>query len=157
MASFFEFLSASADETVQMGARLAGILRPGEIVALTGNLGSGKTVFVRGVCAGLEIQDPVTSPTFALIQEYTGRLRVFHFDFYRLQSPAEIEDLGLPHYFESGGISLIEWSERAQNLIPEEAIHIELHRIKDAAGSRENERLIRVTDPSARPLKDSLS
>ncbi|NQT25751.1 tRNA (adenosine(37)-N6)-threonylcarbamoyltransferase complex ATPase subunit type 1 TsaE [candidate division KSB1 bacterium] len=157
MASFFELKSTSAEKTHQLGKRLAKILQPGEIVALTGNLGSGKTLLIQGICAGLEVLDPVTSPTFTLVQEYTGRVGVFHFDFYRLQSQAEIEDLGLGYYFEAGGVSLIEWSEKGRDLIPKEAIYIELQRVKDEGMPRESERMIRITDPLNRPLLDILS
>jgi len=157
MTSVLEWLSTSAEKTHQLGKRLADIVQPGEIMALTGNLGSGKTVLIQGVCAGLEVQDPVTSPTFTIVQEYQGRLPVYHFDFYRLQSPAEIEDLGLSHYFEANGVCLIEWSERGKDLIPGEALHIELARIQGADGPIENERMVRIIDPQNRCLQDKLS
>jgi tRNA threonylcarbamoyladenosine biosynthesis protein TsaE len=119
-----DILSESSEATFRKGQELAAALKPGSVVALSGDLGSGKTVLVQGICSGLGVSGVVTSPTFTLIQEYTGRIPVYHFDFYRLNALREIEDLGLSDYFESEGISLIEWAERAGALLPNDKIEV---------------------------------
>jgi len=101
-------------------------LMPGDVVTLLGELGSGKTCLVRGICKGLECADQVTSPTFTLINEYRGRFPVYHFDFYRLESEQEIFDLGYEEYFFGDGICLVEWAERALPLLPQNYIEIRL-------------------------------
>ena len=101
-----------------VGARLAGLLEPGDVVLLSGNLGAGKTVFAQGVAAGLGIDEPVTSPTFTLIHEYQGRLPLYHVDLYRIAGEIEAGDLGLEDYLYGEGVTLIEWPERAAGLVP---------------------------------------
>ncbi len=108
----------SADETMALGRKLAGSIQAGDVVALFGEMGSGKTTFVRGVCSGLGVADDVSSPTFTLINEYGGgRLPVFHFDFYRIGADAAWE-LGCEEYFSGSGVCLLEWPERASDLLP---------------------------------------
>lgn len=105
------------------GAELAASLRSGQIVALTGDLGAGKTHFCKGIVEGLESEDDVTSPTFSLVNEYhSGRLPVFHFDFYRLDSVDELEQIGWEEYLFADGVLLVEWADRFPESIPEEAI-----------------------------------
>jgi tRNA threonylcarbamoyladenosine biosynthesis protein TsaE len=116
-------ISRSSEETQALGEELAGRLEPGDLVAFFGDLGSGKTCMIQGICRGLEVTDYVTSPTFILINEYAGRLRersipVYHFDLYRLREPEELEDLGAEDYFYGQGICLIEWAEHAGGLLP---------------------------------------
>jgi len=141
----FDTITGSPGETFGLGVRMARLLGPGDVVAIHGELGSGKTLLVQGICSGLDVQGEVTSPTFTLIQEYSGRFPVYHFDFYRLQSLREIEDLDLVDYFESGGISLIEWAERAGPLLPGDRIDIFLERIMENREPSENRRRVRVT------------
>ncbi len=117
--SLFQVVSSCDEETYNWGKRLADFLKSGDVVVLYGELGSGKTVFAQGVCAGLEVRDVVTSPSFTLIHEYQGRMPVFHFDFYRLTSEREVEDLNVLGYWESQGISLVEWADRGESLLPE--------------------------------------
>jgi len=117
------FLTHSPQETRAAGERLGRELAPGEVVAFSGELGTGKTCMIQGVCAGLGVEEPVTSPTFILIDEHQGLaagrpVRVFHFDLYRLRSRAELEDLGAAEYFYGQGICLVEWAERAGALLP---------------------------------------
>jgi tRNA threonylcarbamoyladenosine biosynthesis protein TsaE len=145
--SVLEILSESRDQTFEAGRAMARFLESGDVVALTGELGSGKTVFAQGVCDGLEVTDPVTSPTFTLVQEYTGRLPVRHFDFYRLESAREIEDLDLEGYFQSGGVCLIEWAERGRMFYPEEHFKVELSRVFETGRPHADRRRIRIEHP----------
>jgi tRNA threonylcarbamoyladenosine biosynthesis protein TsaE len=122
------FLTRSEAETIEIGRQLAATLRPGSTVLLHGDLGSGKTVFVRGLAAGLGIDaDNVTSPTFVILQEYRGRLNLFHADLYRLEGQRAIEDLGLEE-LAVDGVLAVEWAERLPR-IPEGAVNV---RIEDA-------------------------
>ena len=122
-----KYTTHSEAETLQLGKLLAEYLKPGDVLALKGDLGSGKTCLTRGICEGLHVTDPVTSPTFVLINEYeNGRIPVYHFDFYRLNSVDEIFDLGLNDYFDKDGVCLIEWPENSLKLLPEHYITIRL-------------------------------
>jgi tRNA threonylcarbamoyladenosine biosynthesis protein TsaE len=105
-------------ETEAIAEELAAILKPGDIVALYGSLGSGKTCFVRGLARGLHLSRPVKSPSFSLINEYPGETPLFHIDFYRLVNAAEISDLGWTEYLSAGGIVAIEWAEKVKKLLP---------------------------------------
>ena len=117
------FISHSHAETQAFGTQLAAQLQPGELLAFYGDLGAGKTCMIQGICQALEVKDLVTSPTFIIINEYQGKLAgltvpIYHFDFYRLNSAAELEDLGAEEYFYSKGICLVEWPDRAADLLP---------------------------------------
>ena len=122
------FTSHSVEETFAFARGWAQTVRPNDVVALTGELGAGKTQFVKGLVAGLGCADEVTSPTFTLIHEYNGgRLPVFHFDFYRLNHPAEVENIGFHDYLKDEGVAVIEWADRFAELLPAQArwIYIE--------------------------------
>ena len=107
-----EFITNSPLETEAVGAHLAGQLKPGTVIAYKGDLGAGKTAFTRGLARGLGIFDPVTSPTYTIVNEYlNGRLPLFHFDMYRLHSADDLFDIGWDDYLERGGICAVEWSE----------------------------------------------
>jgi tRNA threonylcarbamoyladenosine biosynthesis protein TsaE len=121
-----ELITHSPEQTIQLGRLLGKQLQSGDILALTGELGSGKTCLTRGICEGLGVSDEVTSPTFVLINEYQGRLPVYHFDFYRLNSEEEIRELGIEDYMNGDGICIIEWAERGLNLLPEDHLDIYL-------------------------------
>ena len=119
------FISNSPDETESFGRQLAGNVKPGDVLALTGGLGSGKTQFVKGLVAGLGATTAATSPTFTLIHEYSGgRLPIYHFDFFRVEDRQSAERLGLEEYFFGDGVSVIEWADRIPELIPENAFWI---------------------------------
>jgi len=137
-----EILTASEEETVGAGEQLGASLRPGDVVLLTGQLGAGKTAFVRGLARGVgAAPDDVSSPTFTLIQEYRGgRATLHHVDLYRLQA-ADVADLGLDELVSSGGIVAIEWAERWDER-PADAIDV---RIED---SGEDRRQIRIERPA---------
>ena len=112
-------ITASPAETAALGARLARDAAPGEVWALVGDLGAGKTHFVQGIAAGLGAPAGVTSPTFTLVHEYTGgRLPLFHFDLYRLRSAEEALDLGWEEYLDVGGLVVVEWADRFSALLP---------------------------------------
>jgi tRNA threonylcarbamoyladenosine biosynthesis protein TsaE len=136
-------LSRSAEETEAAGRALAGRLRPGDVVALTGTLGSGKTKFVAGVCGGLGVRGHVTSPTFTLINEYPAEFGVVaHIDLYRINGMKEVADLGVEEYFNSRCVCLIEWAEAVLDMLPPARFHVSL-----AHGSSESERTIQIEGP----------
>jgi tRNA threonylcarbamoyladenosine biosynthesis protein TsaE len=113
------FISASAAETEAAGARLAGKIQPGDVLALVGDLGAGKTQFVKGLAKGLGSKEVVTSPTFTLVHEYQGsRLPIYHFDFYRIESLAALRAIGFDEIVFGKGVSVIEWADRFAEAIP---------------------------------------
>jgi tRNA threonylcarbamoyladenosine biosynthesis protein TsaE len=117
----------NADATTALGRRLAERLFPGAVLALVGHLGAGKTHLVRAIAEGLGTPPrAVSSPTFVLIQEYPGRLPIYHFDAYRLHGSAEFHELGAHEYFESGGVCLIEWADKVADCLPSDHLTITL-------------------------------
>lgn len=114
----------SEGETIALGELLASQLGPGDVVALFGELGAGKTKFIQGVCRGLGVRRFVASPSFVLLNEYQGRVPVYHFDFYRMQRLEELLELGLDEYFYGQGVCLVEWAERALQVLPEERVEV---------------------------------
>ncbi len=107
------------EETIAAACDWAQTLRPNDVVALVGDLGAGKTHFVKGLLQAFASADEATSPTFTLVHEYRrGRLPVFHFDFYRLEQPSEIDQIGFDDYLEDGGVSVIEWADRFPQVFP---------------------------------------
>lgn len=119
-------VSQSPEETQALARRLAARLGPGDVVACYGELGSGKTCFIQGLAEGLGVAGPVTSPTFILIGEYQGRLPVYHIDLYRLDSFEEILALGVEECLYGRGVTLIEWAEKLEPLLPPHAIRVRL-------------------------------
>ena len=116
------FISNSPGETESFGRQFAGAVKAGEVLALVGDLGSGKTVFVKGLGAALGCNAAVTSPTFTLIHEYSGgRLPIYHFDFFRVEDREVAKRLGLDDYFFGDGVSVVEWADKFPELIPEKA------------------------------------
>ena len=106
------FETNSYQETEAIGQRLAGVLKPGTIIAYLGDLGAGKTAFTRGIARGLNCREQVTSPTYTIVNEYlSGKMPVFHFDMYRLHSADDLWDIGWEDYLDRGGICCVEWSE----------------------------------------------
>ena len=123
-----EFLTNSPEETEQIGAALGEILRPGAVLAYRGDLGAGKTAFTRGLARGLGYADPVTSPTYTIVNEYLGgRLPLFHFDMYRLRSSDDLWDIGWDDYLDRGGVCAVEWSENVDDAM-EGAIYVTIHK-----------------------------
>jgi tRNA threonylcarbamoyladenosine biosynthesis protein TsaE len=123
------FVSRSESETLSIAGAFAKTLLPGTVVALTGELGSGKTVFARGVAGSLGVHEQVTSPTFTLINEYCGEIPLYHMDLYRLNTKREIENIGVDDYFFGNGICLVEWAEKLGDLIPPHAVSVLLRQI----------------------------
>lgn len=139
MAAYETWVSHSVDETLAIGERLAARLRGGDVVALSGELGSGKTHLVKGVCKGLGFDGLVSSPTFALINEYDCTPTVYHVDLYRLDNPAQIPPLGLEEMMRPDAIMLIEWPDVAAAILPTAALHV-----RCAHGDSDDERIITV-------------
>ena len=124
-----EFLTHSPEETERVGAALGNILPAGTILAYRGDLGAGKTAFTRGLARGLGYAEPVTSPTYTIVNEYLGgRLPLFHFDMYRLGSSDDLWDIGWEDYLERGGICAVEWSENVDDAM-ENAIYVTIYKI----------------------------
>jgi tRNA threonylcarbamoyladenosine biosynthesis protein TsaE len=146
--------SLSEEETYEMGRVMGRSLRGGELILLDGDLGLGKTVFARGVAAGLGVKpEDVSSPSFTLVQEYTGgRQPMFHVDLYRLDDPNEIGTLGLEEILSSGGVILVEWGEKLPPYLRREAIAVRFHDVGE--GSRKIE-IQTIGKPAARPQGDA--
>ena len=123
-----EFITNSPQETEAVGAALGKILKAGTILAYRGDLGAGKTAFTRGLARGLGYTEPVTSPTYTIVNEYLGgRLPLFHFDMYRLSSSDDLWDIGWEDYLERGGVAAVEWSENVDDAM-ENAVYITIHK-----------------------------
>jgi len=118
----------SPEETMALGTALGGLLRPGDVLWLSGDLGAGKTAFAQGVAQGLGVKGAVTSPTFIIVNEYEGSLPFYHFDVYRLEGPEEMDSLGFEEYLEGDGVTLIEWAERITDALPRERLDIRIER-----------------------------
>jgi tRNA threonylcarbamoyladenosine biosynthesis protein TsaE len=115
----------SSDETYAYGYKLGREAQPGDIYCLTGDLGVGKTVFTQGFAAGLGITEPVSSPTFTIVQEYEGeKFPFYHFDVYRIGDVEEMDEIGLEEYIYGGGVCLIEWAELIREILPETVVRI---------------------------------
>ncbi|MCH7494806.1 MAG: tRNA (adenosine(37)-N6)-threonylcarbamoyltransferase complex ATPase subunit type 1 TsaE [Candidatus Marinimicrobia bacterium] len=127
----------SPEETHEEGKNLASILNSGDIVALTGELGAGKTIFTQGICDGLKVSDSVISPTFTILNEYEGKLPVFHFDAYRLSGPDDILATGFGDYLLREGVCIIEWAEKVKEVIPVSAIWVYINQEQAAENLRE--------------------
>ena len=124
--------SRSEAETLALGKKLGEQARPGQIYTLDGDLGVGKTVFTKGMAEGLGIREPVSSPTFTIVQEYHGgRMPLYHFDVYRIGDPEEMEEIGYDDYFFGEGVCLIEWAEKIRELLPEDVIRVTIEKDLD--------------------------
>ena len=134
-----EHYTHSEAETEAVGEALAKDLAPGTVIAFTGDLGAGKTAFTRGLARGLGIRDRITSPTFTIVNEYEGgRLPLFHFDMYRLESSDELFDIGWEDYLHRGGVCAVEWSEKVSDALTD-ALRVDIRR-----GAEENDRIITI-------------
>lgn len=116
------------EQTWAAAAALMESLEPGTVIALHGDLGAGKTCFIQGLAVAMGITDPITSPTYTLIGEYEGRMKLNHIDLYRLANSIEALGIGLEEYLESDGITAIEWAERAEEILPESMLHVSIEK-----------------------------
>lgn len=119
-----EYTTKSEQETEALGEALAKDLHPGDLLAFRGGLGAGKTAFIRGLARGLGVSGEVSSPTFALVHEYSGPTPLYHFDMYRVEDWQSLYSTGFFDYLDSGGILAVEWSENIENALPEETITV---------------------------------
>ncbi len=141
-------ITCSPAQTEALGERLAAVLRPGDVVAMTGDLAAGKTRFTAGLARGLGLSDAVTSPTFAIAHEYReGPVPLFHFDMYRLSSSEELYDIGWEDYLASGGVCAVEWSENVADAMPDSAFFVDIRILDDTT------RRITIRTPEGRDLK----
>ena len=126
----------TCESTFSFGVKLGRQLRPGSIVLLNGDLGFGKTVLTQGIATGLDSEDAVSSPTFALVNIYCGRCPIYHFDLYRLVKSSELDSIGFFEMLEEEAVSVIEWADKFSSLMPENSIKITLQRLINSAGRR---------------------
>lgn len=124
-------MTRSADETERVGERLGRRLVPGDVVALSGELGAGKTCFIRGLARGLGVTLGVSSPTFVIVNQYTGRMPVFHIDAYRTESLTELLDIGFDEYVSGDSVTVIEWADKLEPLLPPGAIRVRISGLGD--------------------------
>jgi tRNA threonylcarbamoyladenosine biosynthesis protein TsaE len=148
------YISHSPEETRRLGIFLGSRLRAGDFVGLVGDLGVGKTHLSTGILNGLGVERTGGSPTFTLLWEYEGRMRVYHWDVYRLCRPTDLEDLGYEEYFYGGdGVNLVEWADRVESLWPAESLRVDL-----SDGEQESDRRITFTGSDRyRPLLEELA
>lgn len=144
------WITRSAAETRERGAEMGHALTPGSVLIFTGNLGAGKTTLIQGICTGLGVTEKVTSPTFTLINEYQGRLPVYHFDFYRLHAAGELVDLGIDEYLDGPGVCLIEWPELIEAWLPQR--HLRCHLSHGFAAADQINALQRQQGETAPPI-----
>ncbi|NMA85978.1 MAG: tRNA (adenosine(37)-N6)-threonylcarbamoyltransferase complex ATPase subunit type 1 TsaE [Tissierellia bacterium] len=116
------------EDTREFGEKLGNLLKSGDIICLKGDLGAGKTTLTKSIGIGLGVEDYITSPTFTLINEYRGKLDLYHFDVYRLEGITDLDDLGFEEYFYSDGVCIIEWGDKIQDILPEETINISIEK-----------------------------
>ena len=126
-----KIISKSEEQTYKLGEHLGKVLQQGDIICLTGDLGAGKTAFTKGIGIGLDIKEFITSPTYTIINEYEGRISLFHFDVYRLEGVEEMYELGYEEYFFGDGAVVIEWADIVKEIIPQERLWITILRGKE--------------------------
>ncbi|NLM11578.1 MAG: tRNA (adenosine(37)-N6)-threonylcarbamoyltransferase complex ATPase subunit type 1 TsaE [Clostridiaceae bacterium] len=130
-------ISESEQDTVKLGEKVAKQLKKGDVVALSGDLGTGKTAFVKGLAQGFGIDEYITSPTFTLVQSYKGPgFNLHHFDVYRISDEEELFEIGFEEYLYEGDICVIEWADLIQNLIPPRSVWINFERLEDGENKR---------------------
>ncbi|CAG7839331.1 ATP-binding protein [Clostridium novyi B str. ATCC 27606] len=125
------FIVDSVDKTVDIGLQIGKLVNRGDIICLIGDLGTGKTHITKGIAKGLEIHDHITSPTFNIVNEYKGRLKLYHFDVYRVNDPDEIEAIGFDEYIFGDGVSIVEWANYIEELIPKEYLKVEIKKLPE--------------------------
>lgn len=139
METIWQKTSESPKETWEIAAEFLSTLKKSDVIAFHGDLGAGKTCFIQGIANAMDIREPVSSPTYTLINEYRAELPLYHMDLYRLSGPEEAFDLGLDEYIDGEGITVIEWAERADELLPERTMHLLFEH-----GEHEHQRVIKL-------------
>lgn len=135
----FEYKSITPEKTAMLATKIADIIKPGTVICLNGDLGAGKTLFVQSLARALGVQGDVTSPTFNLMNIYEGKMKIFHFDLYRLEQEYELEEIGFYDYVEEPeGLVLIEWAEKFVDCLPDNYISLEIQRTE-----QDDQRIIR--------------
>lgn len=130
---------SNLEETEKFGIKLGKALRSGDILCLNGDLGAGKTTITKSIGVGLGVEEYITSPTFALINQYVGRVPVYHFDVYRLENVNELYDLGFDEYFYGKGVCIIEWADKIDRMIPKDRIVVDIEN-----GNNVDERILKI-------------
>ncbi len=133
----YVYKTKSPEETFKLGCQISNLLRAGDVICLSGNLGAGKTIFVQGIAKGLGIVDHVTSPTFNIMNVYEANISICHFDLYRLENEAELNDIGFYEYIAGDDLALIEWPDKFPEQMPEERLWVDIR-----PGDNSNERLL---------------
>lgn len=124
-------ITHSPEETIEFGKKIGAKLRGGDVIAFVGGLGAGKTTFTRGLAIGMGLGDEVTSPTFALVNEYRGKINLYHFDMYRIMNAESLETTGFYDYISDDNVLAIEWSENIKDCLDKNTIYITINRIDD--------------------------
>ncbi len=157
-----ELTAGAPEDTIAVGEAVASLLREGDVIALTGELGAGKTTFVRGAARALGFEGAVASPTFTLVREYQGQVRIYHVDLYRLERVQDVLDLGLDEMVDEGGVLLVEWGDAVEGLLPDDHLLAEITLVGEGDARRivvtgmgpswatRWERLERLTEPWGR-------
>lgn len=135
-----KFITKNTEETYKLGIDISGMLKVGDVINLNGDLGAGKTYFTKGIAKGLGIDEYITSPTFTIVNEYEGRIPLYHFDVYRINDIREMYEIGFDEYIYGHGISVIEWGDIISDIIPDYAIKINIR------STDENTREIEIDD-----------
>ena len=135
-----EIILGDLEETKRFGIKLGKMLKRGNILCLNGDLGAGKTTLTKSIGLGLGVAEYITSPTFALINQYSGRIPVYHFDVYRLENAHELYDLGFDEYFYGDGVCIIEWADKIEKMIPKERIVVDIEN-----GNGLNQRILKIS------------
>ena len=139
-----KILVTNADETIKLGEIIGKSLEAGSIIALRGDLGAGKTVLVKGIARGLEIEDEPVSPTFVIMNAYEGEIPLYHFDLYRISGADELTGIGADEFLFGEGVSAVEWAERVDEILPPYTIYIDIKMPGPDSGAEENTREIRI-------------
>ncbi len=128
-----KYTTDSPEQTIKLGEKIGALIKGGDVIAFSGGLGAGKTTMTRGIAMGMGLNDDVISPTFSLMNEYTGEgISLYHFDMYRISTAEELEFTGFFDCLENGGAAAVEWSENIAGLLPENAVHIDIKRVSDS-------------------------
>lgn len=126
-----KIMSHSQDMTLEIGYKIAKLLNKGDVISLNGDLGAGKTHLVKGIAKGLEVQEDITSPTFTIVNEYYGKMPLYHFDVYRILDITELYEIGFEEYIYGEGVSIIEWGNLVEELLPDYTIKINIKILDD--------------------------